>query len=405
MSPRFKYKAASANGSFQKGFLEAGDAQSAKRSLDQKGLIPISVRPGPSREHFFKKFFKPSVDAALLSSFTRKLGSLYRAGIPIIKALDIIQSEQHNAGFKQALVRMGESIEGGMSISEAMEQFPEYFSALFTNAIKAAEASGQLEDILHRLSDYLEMEIRTTQMVKTAIRYPTYVVISIVLATVVVVTMVVPKFAAFYGSFKAELPLATRIVINVSDFVSSYWYILIFGVALAVVLLYRFRQSTSGRRLLDRVRLEAPILGEIFLQLAMSRFCFILGTLLSSGLPLVQSLTLAGPAIGNSLISKALSSAADNLLGGGGLVSPLKKCKYFKPMVIQMLSIGMESGQLDYHLFQVARYCDEAVEYQAKKLTTRLEPVLTVLVSGLVLILALAVFLPMWNLMSVVKNR
>lgn len=405
MSPRFKYKAASANGSFQKGLLEVGDAQSAKRSLDQRGLIPISVKPHPSREHLFKKFFKPSVDAALLSSFTRKLGSLHRAGIPIVKALDIIQSEQHDVGFKQVLGRIGQHIEGGKGISEAMEQFPEYFSALFTNAIKAGEASGQLDEILHRLSDLLEREVRTRQMIRTAIRYPTYVLIAIVLATVVVVTMVVPKFAAFYGSFEAQLPLATRIVINVSDFASSYWYVLIFGGATAVVSLFRFRQTTSGRKLLDRIRLEVPILGEIFLQLAISRLCFILGTLLSSGLPLVQSLTLAGPAIGNSLISKAVSSAADNLLGGGSLISPLKKCKYFKPMVIQMLSIGMESGQLDYHLFEVARYCDEAVEYQSKKLTSRLEPVLTVLISGLVLILALAVFLPMWNLISVVKNQ
>jgi len=404
MAHRFRYKAASAEGRIYRGLLEAEDALSAKKALDLKGLIPISVEPKSGYRPILKRFFKPSPDARLVSSFSRKLGALYNAGIPIIRALSLIESEQDNAGFKQALGRMGQSIAGGMTLSQSMEQFPEYFSGFFVNTIKAGEASGRLVEILHQLSDLLEREIRTKQTVETAIRYPIYVLITVVLAVAVVVTVVVPRFADFYRFFEADLPLPTRFLIDISNFVTSYWYVVVLGAILAVLSLNRFRETSFGRNLLDRIKLEVPILGAIFLRVAISRFCFILGTLLRAGLPLVESLRLSEAAVGNSLISKVVSSAADNISGGGDLISPLKTSKYFRPMVIQMLSIGMESGGLDDQLFQIGQYYDEVVEYQSKKLTSRLEPLLTVFVSGLVLFLALSIFLPMWNIINVVRN-
>jgi MSHA biogenesis protein MshG len=216
--------------------------------------------------------------------------------------------------------------------------------------------------------------------------------------------VVVPKFADFYKSNKAELPLPTKLVLNLSNFVISYWYLMVFFAIAVLFAYYKFKESQSGARFLDKVKLEAPILGDIFLKMVISRFCYLLGTLLKSGLPLVEALRLVGKAVGNSHISIVINKMSENVVGGGDLVSPMRESKYFKPMVIQMFTIGMESGRLDDLLFDAARYYDSIVEYQSKKLASRIEPLLTFFIGGMVLLLALAIFLPMWNMMQVLKR-
>ena len=400
----FKYKAAARGGTVEKGLVEAENINSAKVALDSKGLIPISVKPAVDYKKFFRKFYKTSIDLEQLSSFTQKLNTLNKAGIPILKALNIIASEQKDENFKKALVRMRQYIEGGMTLSQTLEQFPEYFPPLFISTVSAGESSGQMEAIFDRLNELIEREIKTKEMLKSAVRYPAYIMITIVLAIIVLVTIVVPKFADFYKFYKSDLPLPTRLIMNLSSFTISYWYIVVISGILTVFLFYRFKETKFGSNFLDYLKIELPIVGKIFLQMTISRFCYLLGTLLRSGLPIVEALGIVSRAAGNSLISKVINQMGDNVKGGKDIFSPMRESKYFTPLIIQMFVIGMESGNLDNMLFEAAHHYDISVENQSKKLTSRLEPILTLFVGGMVLVLALAIFLPMWNMMQVFKK-
>jgi len=400
----FKYKAAARSGTVRKGLVEAEDIESAKIILDSKGLIPISVKPAVEFKKFFRKFYKTSIDLELLSSFTQKLNTLNKAGIPILKALSIIASEQEDDKFEKTLIRMKQYIEGGMTLSQALEQFPEYFPPLFISTVSAGESSGQMEAIFDRLSELIEREIKTRETLKSAVRYPAYIMITIVLAIIALVTLVIPKFAEFYKFYKSDLPLPTRLIMDLSSFTTSYWYIVLISGILSVFLFYRFKETKIGSNFFDYLKIELPVVGKIFLQMTISRFCYLLGTLLRSGLPLVEALGIVSRAAGNSLISKVINQMSDNVKGGRDIFSPMRESKYFMPLIIQMFVIGMESGNLDNMLFEAARHYDAAVEYQSKKLTSRLEPILTLFVGGMVLVLALAIFLPMWNMMQVFKK-
>jgi MSHA biogenesis protein MshG len=404
MSYRFKYKAVAQDGKPLTGIIEAENDSLAKKNLDRRGLIPINIRLLSERRNLVRKLFRPAVNLELLISFTTKLNTLIKAGIPIIRALSIIESEQENPEFGEVLLKIRQHIENGMTLSQAMEQFPNHFYSLFVSTVKAGETSGQMESILDRLNEIIEREIKTREMIKTAVRYPSYVLLTIIGAIAVVVTVVIPKFADFYKSNKAELPLPTKLVLDLSNFVTSYWYIVVFFAGIAIFAFFKFKASRIGVRFLDKIKLEMPIIGDIFLKMVISRFCYLLGTLLKSGLPLVEALRLVGSAVGNFFISLVINRMSDNVVGGGDLVSPMRESKYFSPMVIQMFTIGMESGRLDDLLFDAARYYDSVVEYQSKKLTSRIEPILTFFIGGMVLLLALAIFLPMWNLMQVLKK-
>jgi len=404
MSQLFKYKAVDRFGKTQTGVIEADDDGLAKKDLDLKGLIPIDVKSYVETKGLLGRFIKPSIDLELLASFSTKLNTLTKAGIPILRALTIIESEQESEEFGKILLKMRSYVEGGMTLSQSMEQFPTYFDSLFVSTIRAGETSGQMEAILERLNHLIEREIKTKETVKSAVRYPSYVFLTIIFAISIVVTVVVPKFADFYASSNAELPLPTKIILSISNFVTSYWYLVLFVAIGAVFAFFKFRESELGSRILDRVKLEAPIFGSIFVKMALSRFCYLLGTLLRSGLPMVEALRLVASAAGNSLISEVLEKMSDKVVGGSDPVIPMRESKYFKPMVIQMFTIGMESGRLDDLLYDVAQHYDTVIENESKKLTTRIEPVLTFFIGGMVLLLALAIFLPMWNMMQVLKN-
>ena len=404
MPYRFKYKAVSPKGDIQKGYFEAEDIQTAKKNLDLKGLIPINVEADEGYKSIFKKYFKPSVNLEVLLEFTKKYNTLIKAGIPMLRALDVIENEQENIKFGSVLQEIRRLVESGMALSQAMQQFPEYFSSLYINTIRAGEASGQMDIVLDRMCELIEREMKTKEMIKSAIRYPIYVMITIMLAITVIVTIVVPKFADFYKFYQSDLPLPTRMLSEFSNFVSSFWYVVVFMVGVMVFSFKRFSKSSIGQKIFDWIKLEMPILGNIFLQLTISRFCYVLATLIRSGLPLVESLGLVGATVGNSIIAKVIASIGDNVRGGGDMFSPMRRSKYFKPLVIQMFAIGMESGNIDNMLFEVARHYDESVEYQSKKLASRLEPIMTLFIGGIVLMLALAIFLPMWNMIQVFKK-
>lgn len=404
MPLQFKYKAIGFNNEIQKGIIEADNMEAAKLSLDSKGFVPVNIRQVTQTKSFSTRFFHNSIDLESLSSFTQKLNTLYHAGIPILHALKIIANEQENPKFGEVLTKIKNGIEGGMTLSQSISQFPDFFPPLFINTIKAGESSGQMESILERLHELVEREKGTREMVKAAVRYPSYVMIVISLAIAVVVTVVVPKFADFYGFYKAELPLPTRILLNFSGFIVSYWYIMLAMAVSATVLVVRVKKIPAVARAIDRIKIETPIIGELILNMTISRFCYLLGTLIRSGLPLVNALNQVAAATGNVIIGGIVEKMEKNARSGDDIYIPMRQSKYFPSMAIEMFIVGMESGQLDNMLLEVANHYDKVVEYQARKLTSRIEPVLTIIVGAIVLLLALAIFMPMWNLINVFKK-
>ena len=402
--PRFKYKAATHDGKIISRSLDAENVGDVKKELDNRGFIPLNVRPALNFKRLIKALMRAPADLETMALFTRKLSTLMKAGIPIIKALAITESEQKNSQFKEIIIRLSRSVEGGMTLSQAMSQFPDYFDRLFVNTIRAGESSGNLDVILELLSGLIDREIKTREMIRSAVRYPSYVIITISLAIGVVVSLVIPKFAEFYKANQAELPLPTRIVLDFSNFVTSHWHVLLLCVIVLAFTFIRVRATPWGTNFLDLLKLEFPIFGEIFRRVSLSRFSRLLATLLRSGLPMVESLRLVSGAVGNSLIGRSVTQIADNISGGGDILSPMRQSRYFGEMVIQMFAIGMESGRLDDMLSEVSNHHDDYVERRSKMLTARLEPILTLIVGAVVLVLALAIFLPMWNMIQVIKH-
>ncbi|MEE9553669.1 MAG: type II secretion system F family protein [candidate division Zixibacteria bacterium] len=404
MAIKYKYIAVSLNGDRITGTVEANDELSAKDIIDSKGLIPVSVKRYERKFDSLRRMTNKSVAHENLIFLTRKLLTLSRAGIPILRSLQIIIDDTADQKLNSILSDVRKSIEGGDSLAESFENHEGYFPSIYIEAIKAGEESGTLDTMLERTMELLEREAKIKESIKTAVRYPAYVLITMALAFFVIITLVVPKFAGLYSTYGAELPWATKLVININSFIGSYWPILLVVLPLLVWTLWRARYTEWGTIVYDRISISTPIISPIYIKAAMSRLCFTLSILLSAGLPLSRALSILKDSIGNYYFSKVINKMGENLSGGLNLALPMKESKYFSPLVVQMFSLGLESGSLESLLRETAGHFDGEIEYDTKKLTSRIEPVLTVLIAAMVLVLALAIFTPMWNLIEVFKR-
>jgi len=404
VADKFKYTAVSKNGIRSSGIIEAEDEFRAASAISSSGLIPVKISKKSYAGSGFKTMWKSQIDPEILALFTRKLITLNKAGIPILRSLDIIISDISDSRLTDALVEVRKSIEGGDNLTGAFEKHTGYFPELFINTIRAGEESGSLDTMLSRASELIEREIRLKENLRSAVRYPSYVLITIAVAFFVVITFVIPKFAGFYTAYGAELPWATRLLININRFITGNWPYLIIAFPGFLFMIWRVKVTKWGRKVFDYISLSFPILGNIIVKTVIARFCYILSTLLSAGLPLSQSLGVLKNSISNYYFSKVISEMGENLSGGSDIMSSMRSSRYFNPMVIQMFSIGLETGSLESLLLEVAKHYDMEIEQDAKKLTSRIEPILTVAVGITVLILALAIFLPMWNMISVFRK-
>jgi MSHA biogenesis protein MshG len=404
VAKKYKYTAVSRNGVRSSGILEVEDESAAVAALDSSGLIPVKISKKSYPDSGFKFAFRSRIDPEILAVFTRKLLTLNKSGIPILRSLDIIISDMADSRLTGNLVKVRKSIEGGSSLTEAFEKQSGYFPELYISAIKAWEESGSLDTMLLRASELIERDIRLKENLRSAVRYPSYVLITIALAFFVVITFVVPKFAGFYSSYGAELPWATRLLIGINRFISANWPYLLFALPVLIFSLWRLMVTAWGRKISDIISITLPVVGNINIKAVLARFCHILSTLLSAGLPLNQALNVLKASISNYYFSKVISEMGENLSGGSDVVSSMRSSRYFSPMVIQMFSVGLETGSLETILQEIAEHYDREIEQDAKKMTSRIEPLLTVAVGITVLILALAIFLPMWNLIGVFRK-
>jgi len=403
--PAYRYKAIDKFGKAINGVMEASGDEMVASKLDGLGYAPVSIQEKKKdiiSLDFLQRYGGVSLEDLIL--FNRQFSTLVSAGIPMLSSLNALSEQTENKRMKGVINTIRNNIEGGSSLSDALARHPKVFSALYVSMIQAGETAGSLDEILDRLATLAEHEKDTRANIRAATLYPKIVLTAISAAFIVLVTFVVPRFASMFSRFEATLPLPTRVMIGINDIVHHYWYLMIIVSAAIALGFHWYINTEKGRLRCDGLKIKVPIFGPLFLKIAMSRFTHILGMLMRSGVPILDTLEIASATVANSVISQELEKLRESVRGGSGLSEPLKRSGVFTPMVVQMISVGEQSGKLDEMMPKVSHQYDLEVEYTIKNLSTLIEPALIITIGGIVLFLALAIFLPMWDMARVMTR-
>ncbi|MCI0404942.1 MAG: type II secretion system F family protein [candidate division Zixibacteria bacterium] len=404
MLPEFNYRAVDRTGISLSGTMQAETASEVSLRLDRMGYIPLLVERKTDGILQAFRWGGRRVPLSDLIVFTRQLSTLYRAGIPILRALAVLSAQADHPELRTAIEQVRSDLEAGVTLAEAFLRQEKVFGKLFVSSIKTGEATGHFDQVLDRLSEFMEREMKTKEDLKDALRYPTLVVIALAAAFVILVAFVFPKFAFLFSRFHTELPLPTRILMGISVFIRGYWYFLIPPLFFAGYFFKRWLTTDRGEVWLDERKLKLPILGVIFLKVAMSRFAHMLSVLVKSGLPIIQSLQVVRGAIGNRSVADEIERLEAGMVEGKEPKEIMERSPVFPPLAAQMFSVGSESGALDRMLTEMAFHYDQEVAYATRRLSKLVEPALTVVLGATVLLFALSVFLPVWNLLNVFRK-
>lgn len=404
--PTYQYQGRNSQGKQVTGQVDAPTEELAAESLFSRGVIPTLISKGgkAKKEFDLADLFAIAVPLEVFIIFCRQLYSLTKAGVPLLRAMKGLTQNCTNKQLKEALEDVSVELTNGRSFSAALQLHPAVFTPLFVSLIHVGENTGRLDEALLQLSRYYEKEVETRKRIKEALRYPSFVIGFIGLAMVILNTMVIPKFASMFERFGVDLPLPTRILITTSNFFVDYWVLLL---ALFVGAIFGFKSwvsRASGREKWDRFKLRMPLIGSIVNRAQMSRFSRTFSLMLRSGVPINQSLALAAEALGNRFLEVRLLEMKAAIEAGGNISTAAVNSDIFTPLVIQMIAVGEETGRIDELLLEVADFYEREVDYDLKTLTARIEPILLVIVAIMVLILALGIFLPMWNMLDVIKG-
>lgn len=405
----FSYKARDKSGAVLNGTIESNSPEAVAAQLDRMGYFPVQIHE--QRQGLLPSQFLESLLAQLhritledLVIFTQQLSTLISAGLPFISSFDALIEQTENQHLRRIITQVRNDVEGGTHFSDALANHPQAFNELYVNMVRAGEQGGVLGEMLDRLAALMEHEMTIRARIKAATRYPKLVILALAAAFVVLATFVIPRFSAMYAKFSAELPLPTRIMILINDVVQNYWYLLAIAAVGGFFGFRHYVQTPGGKLWWDGFKLKVPVFGNIFLKAALSRFARVFATLNRSGLPMLNTLEVAAGTVGNHVLSGAIIHVRESVRQGQGLQQPLRMSGLFPPIVVQMVAVGEETGRLDEMLLNISKYYDRDVEYAIQNLSTALEPLLLTLIGGVVLFLALAIFLPWWNLIHVMKG-
>ncbi|OJI36609.1 Type II secretion system protein F [Vibrio vulnificus] len=403
----FHYQGRTLDGNKANGQIDAVTSEAAAEQLMNRGIIPVSItqgKTGTGLDFDLNALFAPAVPLEILVLFCRQLYSLTKAGVPLLRSMRGLVQNCENKQLKAALEEVVAELTNGRSLSASMQLHSKVFSPLFVSMIHVGENTGRLDQALLQLANYYEQELETRKRIKTAMRYPTFVISFIVVAMFILNVKVIPQFASMFSRFGVDLPLPTRILIGMSEFFVNYWMLL---AGFIVGLIFGFKAwvaTADGRERWDKWRLKFPVVGGVVNRAQLSRFSRTFALMLKAGVPLNQSLALSAEAMGNRYLElKILKMKADIEAGSQVSVTAINS-GIFTPLVIQMISVGEETGRIDELLMEVADFYDREVDYDLKTLTARIEPILLVIVAGMVLVLALGIFLPMWGMLDVIKG-
>jgi MSHA biogenesis protein MshG len=407
--PFFAYKGRNARGELMQGVLEGADSAAVADQLFGTGVTPLDITPttrkattpgnaGGADETLWQRLTRKKVTSIDVQLFSRQIYTLLKSGVPIMRGLAGLQESATNKSFARVIQDMRESLDSGRELSTAMRRHTECFTPFYLSMVRVGEMTGRLEEVFLRLFDHLEFDRDMRERVKTAMRYPTFVIIAMIAAMVVVNVFVIPQFEKVFQSFHAELPLMTRILIGTSRFTVEYWPVML-GAAVAAFFGFRaWTRTVPGRLAWDRYKLRFPIAGKIIHKATMARFARSFALSIRSGVPIVQALSVVAQTADNAYLTMRLDQMRDGVERGESILRTATNAQVFTPIVLQMVAVGEESGSLDDLMDEIAQMYEREVDYELKTLSSQIEPILITFLGAMVLMLALGIFLPIWDL-------
>ncbi|WP_348697681.1 type II secretion system F family protein [Duganella fentianensis] len=401
--PYFSYKARNARGELLQGVMEGADSGAVANQLASAGATPVQItltRGGatPKGDGGMRKLFARPVTAMDVQLFSRQIYTLLKSGVPIMRGLAGLQESAINPSFGAIIKDLRESLDAGRELSVAMRRHPKVFSEFYLSMVRVGEMTGRLEEVFLRLFDHLEFEREMRARVKSATRYPIFVMAAMTIAIVIVNIFVIPQFVKVFESFHAELPIMTRLLIASSAFMVEYWMQLAVLLAGAFVGLRAWISTSEGRFRWDRLKLRFPIAGKIIQKATLARFARSFALSSRSGVPIVQALTVVSQTVDNAYLGRRVERMRDSVERGDSILRTAMASRVFTPVVIQMIAVGEESGSLDELMDEIAQMYEREVDYELKTLAAQIEPILITFLGLLVLVLALGIFVPIWDL-------
>ncbi|MEC9168510.1 MAG: type II secretion system F family protein [Pseudomonadota bacterium] len=409
--PQFKYAGKSTQGGPQKGIIEAASAQAAAQALLSQNIVPLTIVESKKRSaenegdgFDITRLFQQKVGLDEMIIFSRQMYSLLKAGIPIIRAIKGLSENASHKRFQEILKDIADQLEQGRSLSSSMAKYEKVFTRLTISVVVVGENTGKLDDVFLQLALYFEREQETRKRIKSALRYPTFVLIALAIAMFILNLFVVPVFTQMFERFDTELPIMTRVLIGTSNFFVNYWWLLIFVIVGGIFAVKQYVNSSNGRLKWDKFKLKLPVVGGIIERSLLSRYSRSFSMILRAGVPLTAGLSLTADAVDNAHMQKRIKEMRQGIEKGESLLRVSKNSELFSTLVLQMIAVGEETGRLEPLLEESADYYEREVDFDLKSLTAKIEPILIGFVAVMVLILALGIFTPMWNMMSAVKG-
>ena len=389
------------------GTMDADSQRAVSSHLDSMGLFPISVAEKKgmtllSIESFLARLERVKSDDIIF--FTRQLRTVIKAGVPLISGLRALEEQTNNRKLKRTIKRVWQDLDRGKSFSDALSAHEDVFSDLYVSLVKAGEVGGVLDEVLEKLAQLLEFQMKTREMLKSALRYPTMVVGAIVIAFFVLVSFVIPKFALLFKGSTMALPLPTRILLWINEMVQAYGIYILGAVVGLSIAIFIYMRTEQGRLAKDQLTLKLPFMGKIILKICMSRFAYVQENLIRAGVPIVTALEIVSRTVGNLVIARKVTEISQKIEKGKGISKPMKDSGIFPPLVLHLISTGEDTGSLDEMLREVSIHYDSEVSYSLARLSSWIEPILILVLGSMILFIALAVFLPWWGMMDALKR-
>ena len=409
----YNYIGRNAKGAQIKGKLEAANSEAVAEQLSRQQIIPISIdvlKEGKKGASVAQLDINEILGFALVSLddliiFCRQMYALMRSGVPILRAINGMAESTTSVQLKSALIDLSAKLESGYTLSTAMNQHPKIFPPLFVSLVHVGENTGKLDEAFAKLASYLDREQETRKRIKTALRYPSFVLGAIVIAMVILNIFVVPTFADMFTKLGADLPIATKILIASSNFFLSYWPHMLVGCVFAFFAIRQYVRTDKGEYWWDKRKIKLPIVGSIIERSILSRFSHSFSIVLRAGVPMTAGLNLVADAVDNSFMKDKILTMRKSIESGESLLRSAVASDLFTSLVLQMVAVGEETGRVDELLEEVGEYYEREVDYELSNLTAKIEPIMIAIVAGMVLILALGIFTPMWDMMSAFQGK
>ncbi len=396
--PSYEWKGRDRNGSPQSGVLIGDNKESVIAALRRQQIVVTTVKE-KGKEIALPKF-GGGIKQKNIAVFTRQFSVMIDAGLPLVQCLDILGQQQENKAFQKVILQVRQDVESGSSLAEALRKHPQAFSDLYVHMVAAGEAGGILDTILQRLANYIEKSVKLKSQVRSALVYPIAVISIAIIVIYIILWKVIPVFATLFESLGTQLPFLTQVIVNVSRFIGSFWWLIMLVVFGAIFAIRQYYATEPGRYQIDKLLLKAPVIGMLLRKIAVARFCRTLGTLLSSGVAILESLDITARTSGNAVIEEAILKVRKDVEEGKTLAEPLARTEQFPPMVCQMVGVGEQTGAMDTMLSKIADFYEDEVDAAVEGMMALLEPVMISFLGVVIGTIVVAMYLPMFSLIS-----